>query len=86
MQLASLHEFVPLHQEILVRYMRACDEENDLKKLAILAQDFDEASDSFGYDALQALSDRYMENSVKKQVIEDLLAERKTHENEIVTF
>jgi len=42
-----------MHREILVRYTRACDYETDLKNFSILAQDFDEAADSFDYEALK---------------------------------
>ena len=67
MQLAFLHEFVPMHREILARYARACDEETDLKKFAALMQDFDEVADSFDYDALKALRERYADNPSKNE-------------------
>jgi hypothetical protein len=86
MQLAFLHEFVPLHQEILARYAHACDEEADLKKFASLAQDFDEAADSFNYDALKALRERYAGNPSKSAIITSLLDERAKRENEVVSF
>ena len=37
MQLAFLHEFLPMHREILARYTRACDEEAEAKSFAMLA-------------------------------------------------
>jgi hypothetical protein len=36
-QLSFLHEFAPMHREILMRYRRACDYETDLKNFSILA-------------------------------------------------
>ena len=51
MQLAFLHEFDPMHREILARYTRACDEEADSKNFSLLAQGFDEAADPFDYGA-----------------------------------
>ena len=86
MQLAFLHEFVPMHQEILVRYAHACDEEADLKKFASLAQDFDEAAGSFDYDPLKALRERYAGNPSKSAIITSLLDERAKRENEVVSF
>jgi hypothetical protein len=86
MQLAFLHEFIPMHREILVRYAHACDEEADLKKFASLAQDFDEAADSFDYDALKALRERYAGNPSKISLITALLEERAKHENEVVSI
>lgn len=86
MQLAFLHEFVPMHQEILARYARACDVETDLKKFASLVQDFDDIADSFDYDALKALWERYASNSAKSETIAKLLKERAKLENEVVSF
>jgi hypothetical protein len=86
MQLAFLHEFVPLHQEILARYTRACDEETDSASFALLAQDFDEAADSFDYDALEALRERYADSPSKRAAIAELLKERAKRENEAVAF
>jgi len=86
MQLAFLHEFVPMHREILARYLRACDEETDLQKFAVLAQDFDEAADSFDYDALEALRERYASNSAKSETVAKLLKERAKLENGVVSF
>ena len=86
MQLAFLHEFVPMHRELLARYVRACDEETDLKKFAVLAQDFDEAADSFDYDALKALRERYAGNPSKISLITALLEERVKHKDEVVSF
>ena len=86
MQLAFLHEFVPMHREILARYLRACDEETDLQKFAVLAQDFDEAADSFDYDSLKALRERYAGNPSKSAIVIALLDARAKVENEIVSF
>ena len=52
-QFSFFHEFVSMHREILMRYTRACDYETALKNFSILAQDFDEAADSFDYEALK---------------------------------
>jgi hypothetical protein len=86
MQLAFFHEFAPLHQEILARYARACDQEAGPKNFSALAQDFDEVADSFDYDALEALRERYAGNPSKSAMITALLDERAKHENEIVSF
>lgn len=86
MQLAFFHEFVPMHREILARYTRACDEEPDSASFALLAQDFDEAADSFDYDALETLRERYTDSPSKRAVIAELLKERAKHENEAVAF
>jgi hypothetical protein len=85
-QLAFLQEFVPMHREILSRYTRACDEETDIKNFAVMVQDFDEAANSFGYDALKALLDRYADNPSNRAKITALLEERAKRENEIVSF
>ena len=75
-----------MHREILVRYTRACDYETDLKNFSILAQDFDEAADSFDYDAFEALRERYTDNPLKSAVIVELLKERAKRENEVISF
>ena len=75
-----------MHRELLARYVRACDEETDLKKFAVLAQDFDEAADSFDYDALKALRERYAGNPSKISLITALLEERVKHKDEVVSF
>ena len=85
-QLAFLHEFLPMHQEILTRYTRACDEEAEPKSFAMLAQDFDVAADAFGYDALEALRERYLNAPAKNEVITELLRRRAMLENEVVPF
>lgn len=86
MQLAFLHEFVPMHREILARYTRACDEAPDSKNFALLAQDFDEAADFFDYDALEALRERYANNPSKSAVIAELLKEREKRKNAAICF
>ncbi len=86
MQLAFLHEFVPMHRELLARYVRACDEESDLKKFAVLVQDFDETAYSFDYDALEALRERYAGNPSKIALITALLEKPVKHEDEVVSF
>ena len=86
MQLAFLHEFLPMHREILARYTRACDEEFEPKCFALLAQDFDEAADTFSYDALEALRERYVNSPLKSAVITELLRQRAMRENEVVPF
>ena len=86
MQLACLHEFVPMHRDILARYMRACDEETDLKKFAVLAYDFDKAGGSFDYDAIKALRERYAGNPSKSAIVIVLLDDREKVENEILSF
>ncbi len=75
-----------MHQEILERYTRACDEESDQKNFSLLAQDFDEAADSFDYDALEALRGRYTDIPSKMEAIAELLMERNKREREIVSF
>jgi hypothetical protein len=69
-----------------VRYRRACDYETDLKNFSILARDFDEAADSFDYDAFEALRERYTDNPLKSAVIVELLKERAKRENEVISF
>jgi len=86
MQFAFLHEFVPMHREILARYTRACDQETDLKKFAVLANDFDEAADTFDYDALEALRERYAADPSKSAAIAELLKERAKRKNEDISF
>ena len=86
MQLALLHEFVPMHREILARYASACDEEADAKNFSLLAQGFDEAADTFAYDALEALRQRYANNPLKSAAIAELLKERAKRESEIISF
>jgi hypothetical protein len=86
MQLAFLHEFLPMHREILARYTRACDEEAEPKSFAMLAQEFDAAADTFGYDALEALRERYVNTPAKSAVITELLRQRAMLENEVVPF
>jgi hypothetical protein len=85
-QLAFLHEFVPIHQEILARYTHACDEEIVPENFAVLAEDFDEIADSFEYDALEALRERYASNPAKSEKVAKLLKERAKLENEVVSF
>jgi hypothetical protein len=86
MQFGFLHEFIPMHREILARYTRACDQETDLKKFAVLAQDFDEATESLDYDALEALRERYAADPSKRVVIAELMKERAKPENEVISF
>ena len=83
-QLAFLHEFLPMPKELLLRYTRACNEEGDPRRFAILARDFDDAADSFGYDALAALRERHAGDGMKTAIIENFLIERKAAENENV--
>jgi hypothetical protein len=85
-QLAFLHEFLPLHREILARYTRACDEETEPKRFALLAKDFDEAAETFRYEALEALRSRYFNNPSKSAAITELLEQRAMRENEAVPF
>jgi len=75
-----------MYREILVRYTRACDYETDLKNFSILTQDFDEAADSFDYDAFEALQERYTDNPLKSAVIVELLKERAKRENGVIAF
>ena len=48
-----------------------------------LAQDFDAAAASFGYDALNALRVRCTDKDAKKKIIDGLLFERQKHEEGI---
>ena len=86
MQLAFLHEFLPMHREILARYTRTCDEETATESFVMLAQDFDEAADTFGYDALEALRERYGNNPLKSAEITKFLRQRAMRENEVLRF
>ena len=85
-QLSFLHFFVPMHKELLAHYLRACDEELDVERFKNLARDFDESAESFGYNALQALRDRYAESVIKRRVVDNLLAEKSHNEQTIVAF
>jgi hypothetical protein len=74
-QLAFLHGFLFMPKELLARYERACDQENDPQRFRALAQEFGETTDSFGYDALAALRERYTADPAKTAVIDMLFAE-----------
>jgi hypothetical protein len=52
----------------------------------MLAQEFDAAADTFGYDALEALRNRYVNTPAKSAVITELLRQRAMLENEVVPF
>jgi hypothetical protein len=86
MQLAFLHEFVSIPREILARYTRACDEETAPEDFVLLAQDFDVAAGSFGYDALEALRERYAGDPAKSAAVAELLKQRAVQEQEIIPF
>ena len=81
--LSVLHSFVPIPKELLCRYTLACDLENDPERFCELAQDFDAGGASFGYDALDALRARYIDNDVKKKIIDVLFVDRERHEKGI---
>jgi hypothetical protein len=80
-----LHSFLPNPKELLLRYMLACDLEDDPERFRELAQDLDVGAASFGYDALHALRARYAVDGLKKKVIDGLLLDRETSK-EIVAF
>jgi hypothetical protein len=85
-QLAFFHEFLPIPKELLMRYMRACGEANNSQVFMVLAQDFDEAAGSFGYDGLAALRERYANDFSKIAVIEELWHQRARQKNEALLF
>jgi hypothetical protein len=81
--LAFLHEFASVPRELLARYTLACDRESDPRRFATLARDFDEVADSFGYDTLMALKERYETDAIKKRVLETLLTAKKNGDEAI---
>jgi len=81
--LAFFHEFHPIPKELLSRYLRACVEEHDRDSFLALAQDFDEAAETFGYDALSALRDRHAKDPLKIAVIEEVLRQRARDETDL---
>ena len=85
-QLTFFHEFLPIPKELLARYTRACGEEDDPQGFMVLAQDFDEAADSFGYDALLALRERHANDPSKMVAIEELSRQKAQQKNETIVF
>ena len=81
--LSFLHSFLAMPKELLMRYMLACELENDPRKFRELARDFDANASSFGYDALQFLQAHHGGNAVKKHIIDTLLSEREKAEQSI---
>jgi hypothetical protein len=66
--------------------MRACEGENDPQSFMLLARDFDEAADSFGYDALAALRERHATDPSKMTAIEELSRQKAQQKNEAIFF
>ena len=85
-QLAFLHEYLSMPKELMARYMRACNEENDPQRFMVLAQKFDEAAESFGFDALTALLGEYKTDPGKAAVISELLSQRTESQNGGISF
>lgn len=82
--LSFFHEFSNMLPELIDHYMRACRMENDLQKFSELVQNFYYGTIEDGYDALQTLRNFFDEESDKRKIIDFLISEHKTQDDQVV--
>ncbi|MBI5592617.1 MAG: hypothetical protein HY881_19290 [Deltaproteobacteria bacterium] len=73
--LAYFHEFENILSILIANYTRACVEEKDLEKFTELAQDFYDATNPDGYEALFALQEIFEPHTEQRKIIDFLIAE-----------
>ena len=80
--LAFFHEFNNILPELIEHFTKACQLETDVQKFSELAQEFYYSVIEDGYDALQALKNIFGEESDKRKIIDFLISELKTQDNQ----
>ena len=78
--LAYFHECAGILPVLIVEYHRACETEQDLARFSGLALDFFYATLPDGYNALQALKEKYPQGTDKRQVVDFLCEMEDTSE------
>jgi HPt (histidine-containing phosphotransfer) domain-containing protein len=74
--LGFYHIFSPILKELISRYSKACETEQDMAPYRQLAHDFHINCSASGYEALYALDETLQQDDPKKAVVRDLMSER----------
>jgi len=67
------HQFQNCLNDVVGHYMHACSLEMDLPSFEILARDFHEITLDDGFEALQEMRQRFLDNDDKRRIIERLI-------------